>query len=109
MVGEYWFHTDPLQRHIHVGFLFSRLENMDAFLAMSRTAELRRILEDLRNYQGGWYRTSPGEYLSLTVEDGCVTAEIHLVDALPCRMAVGFFRQLVTDYLAEWDAMLAQG
>ena len=102
----YWFIRNPIDRQIQVCFPSQRLQNMDAFLAMSRHSALRQILEDLAQYEGGSYSACPGEYLELSVEDHRVTAQICICDARPCRMDVASFRRLVTDYLAEWDAML---
>ncbi len=101
----YWFLRNAIDCHISVCFTNRALQNMDAFLAMSRHAELRRILDALGDYRGGNYYACPGEYLELSVEDGRVTAQICLMDALPCQMTVPFFCCLVTDYLAEWEAM----
>jgi len=101
----YWFIRDPIDRLIRVCFSDRRLQNMEAFLAMSRHDALRRILEDLAQYQGDGYHACPGEYLELLVEGSRVTARICLCDAAPCRMHVDYFCRLVTDYLAEWDAM----
>lgn len=101
----YWFIRNDNDRQITVCFARRNLQNMNPFLAMARTSDLRRILEILQNDQGGNYHTSPGEYLSLSAENGIVTARIEIADALPCRMGVAFFCQLVTDYLAQWDAM----
>lgn len=101
----YWFIRYPIDRQIRVCFPNDDLQNMDAFLAMSRHAALRQILEDLAQYEGGTYHACPGEYLDLSVEGHHVTAQICLCDADPCEMRVDFFRRLVTDYLAEWDAM----
>jgi len=101
----YWFHRDLFSRQVTVCFANSNLENMNAFLAMSRHSELRRILEELEDYRGGNYFAIPGEYLELSVEDGVVTAQICLCDAWPCRMNVDFFRRLVTDYLAQWEIL----
>ena len=43
----YWFHRDPFAYHVNVCFVDSDLENMNAFLAMSRHSELQRIVEEL--------------------------------------------------------------
>jgi len=105
----YWFVRDCFARQITVCFAGCReLDNMNAFLAMSRHSELRRIVDDLADYQSGRYFACPGEYLELSVEDGVVTAQICLCDAIPCRMGVSFFCRLVTDYLAEWETMLRE-
>lgn len=101
----YWFHRDPFAYHVNVCFVDSDLENMNAFLAMSRHSELQRIVEELADYEGGRYFAVPGEYLELTVEGGLVTAQICLCDAWPCQMDVDFFRRLVTDYLAQWELL----
>ena len=102
----YWFIRNPIDRQIQVCFPSQRLQNMDAFLAMSRHNALRQILEDLAQYDGCTYSSTPGEYLNLSVEGNRVTARICICDAVPCEMHIDFFRRLVTDYLAEWDAML---
>lgn len=99
---------DVMHCSVRVHSPLSALQNMDAFLEMSRLSRLRSILEDLADYQGGSYHACPGEYLELSLEDGCVTARITLCDALPCRMPVDFFRRLATDYLAEWDILLQE-
>ena len=104
----HWFVRDAMNASVRVCGLGWGLENMNAFLEMSRRSRLRQILEELEDYQGGTYHACPGEYLELSVEDGCVTAQITLCDALPCRMTVGFFRRLVTEYLAEWDIMIRE-
>lgn len=102
----YWFIRNPIDRQIQVCFPNRNLQNMDAFLAMSRHGALRQILEDLSQYEGGAYHACPGEYLELSVEDHRVTARICICYAVPCAMRLDFFQRLVTEYLAEWDVML---
>lgn len=104
----YWFTRDIFAREVYVHFLYGHLENMNAFLAMSRNSELRRIAKELEVYEGGSYSWFPGEYLELSVENGMVTAQICLCDALPCRMNVDFFRRLVTEYLEQWAILLRE-
>lgn len=101
----YWFCRDLFACQVNVCFADSNLENMNAFLAMSRHSELRRIVAELADYEGDRYFAIPGEYLELTVEGCMVTAQICLRDAWPCRMNVEFFRRLVTDYLAQWELL----
>ena len=62
-----WFHRDLFAWHVNVCFADSNLENMNAFLAMSRHSELQRIVEELADYEGGRYFAIPGEYLELTM------------------------------------------
>ena len=102
----YWFIRNPIDCEIRVCFSNRSLQNMDAFLAMSRRRALRQILEDLAQYEGGSYHACSGEYLELSVEGSRVTAQICICDADPCQMHVDFFRRLVTDYLAELDVIL---
>ena len=101
----YWFRRNPFSRQVSACFADSDLENMGAFLAMSRHSELQKIVETLREHGGGSFIFHPGEYLELSVEGGRVTARICLCDAFPCRMDVDFFCRLVTDYLAAWESL----
>ena len=101
----YWFTRDIFAQQVRVHLTDWDLENMDAFLAMSRNSELRRIAAELEGYEGGRYSAFPGEYLELTVENGLVTAQIHLCDAIPCRLTVQYFCRLVTEYLEQWEIL----
>ena len=77
----YWFIRNPIDRQIQVCFSNRNLQNMGAFLAMSRHSALRQILEDLAQYEGGTYSACPGEYLELSVLCHRVTAQICICDA----------------------------
>ena len=102
----YWIIRDDIDNHVHIGFLDSRYQNMNAFLAMACRGSLREAVEALREAPEAAYRTYPGEFLELRAEHGMVEAEIDIFgDRAVVRLPVDFFCRVVTEYLDEEDRM----
>ncbi len=103
---HYWFTRSIIDRDVRFHCLDRALQNMDAFLAMSRRVFLRQAVAALREAPQAAYHICPGEYLQLTAEDGMVEARILVFeDTLPVRLPVEIFCRIVSEYLEEMDAM----
>ena len=103
---HYWFTRSLIDREVRFHCMDRALQNMDAFLAMSRRVCLREAAAALQAAPEASYHTSTGEYLALSAEQGMVTAEITLFeDSLPVRLPVDIFCRIVSEYLEEMDRM----
>lgn len=97
---------DDIDNRVHINFLDSRYQNMNAFLFMACGDSLREAVETLREAPEAPYRTCPGEFLELRAEHGMVEAEIDIFgDQAVVRLPVEIFCRVVTEYLDEEDRM----
>ncbi len=102
----YWIIRDDIDNRVHVRFLDSRYQNMNAFLFMACEDSLREAVETLREAPEAPYRTCPGEFLELRAEHGMAEAEIDIFgDQAIVRLPVEIFCRVVTEYLNEVDRM----
>ncbi len=103
---DYWMIRDDIENQVHVRFLDSRYQNMNAFLFMACGDSLREAVETLREAPEAPYRTCPGEFLELRAEHGMAEAEIDIFgDQAVVRLPVEIFCKVVTEYLYELDRM----
>lgn len=106
MRNKYWFTQDTFSRQVHVCFLDSAFQNLDAFLAIASGGALEEALEVLSEDPLAEYRDYPGNYLTLWAEDGWITAEINLFgDRSDARLPAELFVQVTSEYLQEMEKL----